>query len=171
MPTRATTPGIARAGIGRSPLNEHASWTGDDGSPSDCPLLYVMPTRSMLSLSPAEQPTSISPTALAPARRAASAIAGYSGAALRVKTRLLARGDGHDRVGHSHERVDRRAGGGVAVPSGIGRGKRRGPSGEGEVVQRREDQRGVPLARRRRLDGAQGLVGLTDRDRDALVQR
>src|SRR5438128_8421512 len=57
---------------------EHDSCTGDDGSPSDCPLLYVMPTRSTLRLSPAEQPTSISPTALAPTRRAASAMAGYS---------------------------------------------------------------------------------------------
>jgi hypothetical protein len=37
-----------------------------------------MPTRSTLRLSPAEQPTSISPTAVAPTRRAASAMAGYS---------------------------------------------------------------------------------------------
>ena len=37
-----------------------------------------MPTRSTLRLRPAEQPTSISPTASAPARRAASAMAGYS---------------------------------------------------------------------------------------------
>jgi len=55
--------------------------------------------------------------------------------------------------------------------SGIGRGKRRGASGEGEVVQRGEDHRGVPLACRRRLDGAQRLVGLTQGDGDALVQR
>ena len=33
------------------------------------------------------------------------------------------------------------------------------------------DHRGVPLARRRRLDGAQRLVGLTQGDSDALVQR
>ena len=48
---------------------------------------------------------------------------------------------------------------------------RRGAPGEGEVVQRGEDHRGVPLARRRRLDGAQRLVGLTQGDGDALVQR
>jgi hypothetical protein len=88
-----------------------------------------------------------------------------------VGPRLPAHGDGHDRVGHSQQRVDRRAGGSVAVRSGIGRGKRRGASGEGEVVQRGEDHRGVPLARRRRLDGAQRLVGLTQGDGDALVQR
>jgi hypothetical protein len=62
--------------MGRSPTIEHDSCTGDDGSPSDCPLLYVMPTRSTLRLSPAEQPKSISPTAFAPTRRAASAMEG-----------------------------------------------------------------------------------------------
>lgn len=41
--------------------------------------------------------------------------------------------------------------GSVAVCSGIGRGKRPGASGEGEVVQRCEDHHGVQLARRRRL--------------------
>jgi hypothetical protein len=59
----------------------------------------------------------------------------------------------------------------VAVRSGTGRGKRRGASGEGEVVQRGEDHRGVPLARRRRLDGAQRLLGLTQGDGDTLVHR
>jgi hypothetical protein len=78
MPIRATTSGIAPAGTGRPPTTEARSCTGDDGSPSDCPLSYVMPARSVLRLSPAEQPTSISPTASAPARRAASAMAGYS---------------------------------------------------------------------------------------------
>ena len=38
-------------------------------------------------------------------------------------------------------------------------------------MQRREDHRGVPLARRRRLDGAQRLAGLTQGDGNALVQR
>src|SRR5215831_13872779 len=47
--------------MGRSPTTEDDGCTGDDGSPSDCPLLYVMPTRSTLRLSPAEQPTSVSP--------------------------------------------------------------------------------------------------------------
>jgi len=88
-----------------------------------------------------------------------------------VDPRLPAHGDSHDRVGHSQQRVDRRASGSVAVRSGIGRGKRRGASGEGEIVQRGEDHRGMPLARRRRLDGAQRLVGLTQGDGDALVQR
>ena len=59
----------------------------------------------------------------------------------------------------------------VAVGSGIGRGKRLGASGEGEVVQRGEDHPGVPLSRWHRLDGAQRLVGLTQGDGDALVQR
>jgi hypothetical protein len=80
-------------------------------------------------------------------------------------------GDGHDCVGHPHQRVDRRAGGGVAVRGGVGRGESRGASGEGEVMQRGENHRGVPLARRHRLDGAQGLVGLTQGEGDALVQR
>ena len=77
----------------------------------------------------------------------------------------------YDRAGHPQQRVDRRASGGVAVRSGIGRGKRRGAPGEGEVVQRGEDHRGVPLARRRRLDGTQRLVRLTQGDGDARVQR
>jgi hypothetical protein len=64
--------------MGRSPTAEHDICTGDEGSPSDCPLLYVMRRRSTLRLSPARQHTSISPTASAPARRAASATAGYS---------------------------------------------------------------------------------------------
>src|SRR4051794_20122727 len=64
--------------MGRSPTTDDDSCTGDDGSPSDRPLLYVMLTRSTLRLSPAEQPTSISPIAFAPTRRAASAMAGYS---------------------------------------------------------------------------------------------
>src|SRR5262249_47959749 len=57
-PTRATTSGIARVGMGRSPTTEAGICTQDDGAPSDCPLLYVMPERSTLRLSPAEQPTS-----------------------------------------------------------------------------------------------------------------
>ena len=57
----------------------------------------VMPTRSTLRLSPAEH-TSISPTAFAPTRRAASAMAGYSTAQRGlVGPRPPARGDGHDR--------------------------------------------------------------------------
>jgi hypothetical protein len=63
------------------------------------------------------------------------------------------------------------SGGGVAVRGGIGRRKRWGASGEGEVVQGGEDQGGVPLACRRRLDGGQRFVGLTQGDGDALVQR
>jgi hypothetical protein len=43
--------------------------------------------------------------------------------------------------------------------------------GESEVVQRGEDHRRVPLGCRRRLDGAQRLVGLAQGDGDALVQR
>ena len=89
--------------------------------PSDCPLLYVMPTRSTLRLSPAEQPTSISPTAVARTRRAASAMAGYSTAPRPASAVFVWRhGDGHDRVGHSQQRVDRRASGSVVVRSGIG---------------------------------------------------
>ena len=38
-------------------------------------------------------------------------------------------------------------------------------------MQRGENHRGVPLARRRRLDGVQRLVGLTQGDGDALVER
>jgi hypothetical protein len=100
-------------------------------------------------------------------------MAGYSNRAASglVGPRRPAHGDGHDRVGHSQQRVDRCAGGSVAVRGGIGRGKRGGASGEGEIVQRGEDHRGMPLARRRRLDGAQRLVGLTQGDGDALVQR
>ena len=77
----------------------------------------------------------------------------------------------NDRVGHSQQRVDRRAPGEVAVHCGVGCGKRRGAPGEGEVVQRGEDHRGMPLARRRRLNGAQRLLGLAQGDSDALVQR
>jgi hypothetical protein len=88
-----------------------------------------------------------------------------------VGQRRSAPGEGHDRVGHLQQHVDRRAGGSVAVPIGIGRGKRRRSSGEGEVVQRGDDHRGMPPARRSRLDGAQRLVGLAQGDRDALVQR
>jgi hypothetical protein len=82
----------------------------------------------------------------------------HGAASGRVGPRLPAHGYGHDRVSHSQQRVDRRASGSVAVRSGIGRGKRRGASGECEVVQRGEDHGGVPLARRRSLDGAQRLV-------------
>jgi hypothetical protein len=99
-------------------------------------------------------------------------MAGYSTAQRPLSlVRVARRGDSHDRVGHSQQRVDRRARGSPAVRSGIGRGQRRSASGEGEVVQRGEDHRGVPLARRRRLDGAQRLTGLTQGDGDALVQR
>ena len=106
-----------------------------------------------------------------PARGLGNGRIQYGAASGLVAPRLPAHGDGHDRVGHSQQRVDRRASGSVAVRSGIGRGKRRGASGEGEVVQCGEDHRGVPLARRRRLDGAQRLAGLTQGDGDALVQR
>jgi hypothetical protein len=130
--------------------------------PSDCPLLYVMPTRSTLRLSPAEQPTSISqPQPRYPARRLGNGRIQHGAAFGLAGFRLAAHGDGHDRVGHSQQRVGRRASGSVGVRSGIRRGKRRGASGEGEVVQRGQDHRGVPLARRRRLDRAQRLVGLT----------
>ena len=67
--------------------------------------------------------------------------------------------------------VDRRVGGGVAVPRGVGGGERRGAAREGEVVQRGEDRRGTPPARRRRLDGAQRFVGPAQREGDARVQR
>jgi hypothetical protein len=80
-------------------------------------------------------------------------------------------GDGHDRVGHPQQHLDRGVSGSVAVRSGVGRGQRRVASGEGEVVQRGEDHLRAPLARRRRLDGAQRLAGLTQGDGDALVQR
>ncbi len=110
-PTRATTSGSARVGMGRSPTIEDDSCTGDDGSPSDCPLLYVMPTRSTLRLSPAEQPTSISPTAFAPARCAASAMAGYSTAQRPVSLARICRRTAMatTEIGHSQQRVDRRA--------------------------------------------------------------
>ena len=75
---RATTSGIGRAGMARCPTTEADSCTGDPGSPSDCPLLYVMPTRSARRLNPAEPEMSIRPTVLALTRRAASAIAGWS---------------------------------------------------------------------------------------------
>ena len=88
-----------------------------------------------------------------------------------VSPRPPAHGDGHDRVGHFQQRVDRRDSGSVAVRRGIRRGERRGAPREGEVVQRGEDHRGVPLARRRHLDGAQRRAGLTHSDGDALVQR
>jgi SAM-dependent methyltransferase len=77
-PIRATTSGIARVGMGRSPTIEHDSCTGDDGSPSDCPLLYVMPTRSTLRFEPSRPAHVDEPNRLASARRAASAMAGYS---------------------------------------------------------------------------------------------
>jgi len=51
----------------------------------------------------------------------------------------------------------------------LGQGGR--PAGQGQVVQGGEDHRGVPPARRRRLDGAQRLGGLTHGDGDALVER
>jgi hypothetical protein len=38
-------------------------------------------------------------------------------------------------------------------------------------MQRGEDHRGMPLAGRRRLDGAQRLAGFAQGDGDALVQR
>ena len=64
------------------------------------------------------------------------------------------------------------AGGGVGVGGvGVGGGQRRGASREGEVVQRGQYHRGIPLAGRHRLDGPQGLVGLAQRERDPLVQR
>jgi hypothetical protein len=49
-PTRAATSGIVRVGMGRSPRSKMTA-AGNDGSPSDCPFLYVMPTRSRLRLS------------------------------------------------------------------------------------------------------------------------
>jgi hypothetical protein len=52
---------------------------------------------------------------------------------------LAEHGDGHHRLGHPHQRVDRRAGGRIAVPSGIGRGEPRRASGEREIVQRSQD--------------------------------
>jgi len=106
-----------------------------------------------------------------PARRLGNGRIQHGTAPGLVGPRPPAHGDGHDRVGHSQQRVDRRASGSVAVRSGIGGGKRRGAPGEGEVVQRGEDHSGVPLARRCRLDGAQRLIGLTQGDGDALVQR
>jgi hypothetical protein len=64
------TSGIARVGIGRPFTIEHDSCAGGDGSPSDCPLLCVMPTRSTLRLSPAEQPTSMARSASSDSLRA-----------------------------------------------------------------------------------------------------
>jgi hypothetical protein len=52
---------------------------------------------------------------------------------------------------------------------GNGRVQPGAASGDGGVVRRGEDHRGVPLARRRRLDGAQRIAGLTQGDGDALV--
>jgi len=72
-----------------------------------------------------------------PARRLGNGRIQHGAASGLVGSRRPAHGDGHDRVGHCQQRVDRRASGSVAVRSGIGRGKRR-----------------------RRLDGAQRLVGL-----------
>ena len=46
-----------------------------------------------------------------------------------------------------------------------------GAPGQDEVVQRGEDQPGVPPPDRHRLDRAERLVGLTQGDGDALVQR
>jgi hypothetical protein len=88
-----------------------------------------------------------------------------------VSPRRPSRGDGRDRVGHPQQRVDRRVGGGTAVPGGVGGGQRRGLPGEGEVVQRGQDHVGLPLAGRRRLDGAQRVGGLAQGDRDPPVQR
>jgi hypothetical protein len=82
-----------------------------------------------------------------------------------------AHGDGHHRTGHPQQRADRRASGRVAVRRGVRRGQLRGAPGECEVMQRGEDHRGMPLAGRRRLDGAQRLAGFTQGDGDALVQR
>jgi len=106
-----------------------------------------------------------------PVRRLGNGRIQHGAASGLVGSRLPAHGDGHDRVGHSQQRVDRRAGGSVAVRSSIGRGQRGGASGESEVVQRGKDHRGVPPACRCRLDGAQRLAGLTQGDGDALVQR
>ncbi len=106
-----------------------------------------------------------------PARRLGNGWIQHGAASGLVGQRPPAHGDGHDRVGHCQQRVDRRAGGSLAVRGDIGRGKRWGTSGEGEVVQRGEDHRRVPLAGRRRLDGAQRLIGLTQGDGDPLVQR
>jgi hypothetical protein len=126
--------------MGRSPTIDDDSCTGDAGSPSDGPSPYAIPTRSTLRLSPAEQPTA---RRLGDGRIQDGAVPGLVG------PRLPALRDGHDRVGHPLQRVDRRDGGGVAIRGGVGRRQRRGASGEGEIVQRGEDQRGVPLAARR----------------------
>ena len=173
MPTRATTSGIARAGIGRTP-------TIDDGQlhgrrrvaqrlsvavrDADAIDVEIEPGRT----AHVDQPDRIRAH---PARRLGNGRIEHGAASGLVGPRPPAHGDGHDRLGHPQQRVDRRAGGSVAVRSGIGRGERRRASGEGEVVQRGEDHRGVPLARRRRLDRAQRLVGLAQGDGDALVQR
>ena len=106
-----------------------------------------------------------------PARRLADGRVQHGAAPGLGGPRLAAHGDGHDRAGHPQQRADRRAGGSVTVRGGIGRRQRRGTPGQGEVMQRGQDDRGMPLARRRRLDGAQRLAGLTQRDRDPLIQR
>jgi len=106
-----------------------------------------------------------------PARGLGNGRIQHGAAAALVGLRPPAHSDGHDRICHAQQRVDRRPGGGVAVRGGVGCGKRRGTPGEGEVVQRGEDRRGMPPARRRRLDGAQRRVGLAQGDGDALVQR
>ncbi len=106
-----------------------------------------------------------------PPRRLGDGRVQHGAASGLVGPRTPAHRDGHDRVGHPQQRVDRGAGRGFAIGSGIRRGERRGASGESEVVQRGEDDRGVPLARRRGFDRAQRLVGLTQGDGDALVQR
>jgi len=105
-----------------------------------------------------------------PARRLGNCRVQHGAVSGLAGPRTPAHGDGNDRVGHAQQRVDRRTSGSVAVHCRICRGQRRGASGEGEVVQRGEDHRGMPPARRHRLDGAQRLVGLTQGDGDALVQ-
>ena len=103
--------------------------------------------------------------------RAASAMAGYNTAAVSclVGPRLMAHGDGNDRISHSYERVDRRDSGRVAVCRAIGGGKRRGASRQGEVVQRGKDHRRVLFGLRRRRNSAPRLLGLTESDGDVLV--
>ncbi len=86
----------------------------------------------------------ISRTAVRACPASYSAMAGCRTARVRSRGRIAGHGDGHDRsVVEAACRCC--ASGSVGVRGGGGRGKRRGASGEGEVVQRGEDHRGLPL--------------------------
>ena len=80
-------------------------------------------------------------------------------------------GEAHHGIGHPQQRIDRRGSGSITVPGGISRRQHRRPSGQSEIVQRGQDYLRPPLTRRHRPDGAERVIGLTQGDSDALVQR